>query len=83
MSGFRGGSRVIRLRAWLLLHFSAGLGFEEWEVMPLLRTLLSALLLVLSVSEPLNSPEENENEVFKHPEAEHTKSQASDQRKPP
>ncbi|KAI4829144.1 hypothetical protein KUCAC02_023205 [Chaenocephalus aceratus] len=43
--------------------------------MPLLRTLLSALLLVLSVSEPLNSPEENENEVFKHPEAEHTKSQ--------
>ncbi|KAF3834878.1 hypothetical protein F7725_027436 [Dissostichus mawsoni] len=86
MSGFRGGSRVIRLRAWLLLHFSAGLGFEEWEitpsstqiqVMPLLRTLLSALLLVLSVSEPLNSPEENENEVFKHPEAEHTKSQAT------
>nr|XP_010770728.1 PREDICTED: uncharacterized protein LOC104946565 [Notothenia coriiceps] len=45
------------------------------QVMPLLRTLLSALLLVLSVSEPLNSPEENENEVFKHPEAEHTKSQ--------
>ncbi|KAK5931108.1 hypothetical protein CgunFtcFv8_027286 [Champsocephalus gunnari] len=34
MSGFRGGSRVpvIRLRAWLRLHFSAGLGFEEWEV---------------------------------------------------
>lgn len=46
-----------------------------------LWTLLSALLLVLSVAEPLNSPEENE--VLKHTEGELPKSQASDQGDPP
>lgn len=45
-----------------------------------LWTLLSALLLVLSVAEPLDSPEENE--VLKNPEEELTKSQASDRGNP-
>lgn len=40
-------------------------------------TLLSALLLVLTVAEPLDSQEENENEVLKHTDGELTKSQAS------
>lgn len=47
-----------------------------------LGTLLSALLLlVLTVAEPLNSPEENE--VLKHTEVELIKSQASDRGNPP
>lgn len=54
---------------------------SQIQVMTHLRTLLSALLLVLSVSEPLNSPEENE--VLKHTEEELAKSQASDQENPP
>lgn len=45
--------------------------------------LLSALLLASSVAELLSSPEENENEVLKHTEAEFTKSQVSDLRKRP
>ncbi|XP_039984519.1 multiple epidermal growth factor-like domains protein 6 [Xiphias gladius] len=40
-----------------------------------LWTLLSALLLVSPVAEPLSSPEENENEVLQHTEAEFTKNQ--------
>lgn len=57
--------------------------FTEIQVMTHLWTLLSALLLVMSVAEPLNSLEENENEVLKHAEGELTKSQASEQGNPP
>lgn len=39
--------------------------------------LLSAGLLLMSVAEPLSSPEENENQALKHTGTEFTESQAS------